>query len=91
MDSPNTMMIIEDEPDAAELFAQTMPAISGLEVLCGMRREPFMQAIDVIILSAKCTPTDIIAGFDAGATKSLTKPAGLLDLKLAGAQVLQKM
>jgi CheY-like chemotaxis protein len=56
-----------------------------------MRREPDMQAIPVIILSAKSTPGDIKAGFDAGATKYHTKPVSFLDLKQAVTQVLQKV
>jgi CheY-like chemotaxis protein len=91
MDSPKTVMIIENEPDAADLFAEMMPDISGPEVLRHMRSEPDMQAIPVIILSAKSTPGDIKAGFDAGATKYHTKPVSFLDLKQAVTQVLQKV
>ena len=116
-----TVMIIEDEPDAAEMFAEMMrvngyrvmkmfssgpaismiaqekpdviildvmmPDISGLEVLRYMRREPALQAIPVIIVSAKSMPSDIKSGLDAGATKYLTKPVGFRDLVEAVEQV----
>ena len=116
-----TVMIIEDEPDAAEMFAEMMrvngyrvmkmfssgpaismiaqekpdviildimmPDISGLEVLRYMRREPALQAIPVIIVSAKSMPSDIKSGLDAGATKYLTKPVGFRDLVEAVKQV----
>lgn len=124
MDSQRTVMIIEDEPDAAEMFAEMMrvsgfrvikmfssapaipmilqekpdiiildimmPDISGLEVLRYMRRESDLQAIPVIVVSAKSMPGDIKVGIEAGASVYLTKPVGFLDLKQAVEQVLDK-
>jgi len=124
MDSQKTVMIIEDEPDAAEMFAEMMrvsgfhvikmfssapaipmisqerpdiiildimmPDISGLEVLRYMRREPDLQSIPVIVVSAKSMPGDIKIGIEAGASIYLTKPVGFLDLKQAVEQVLHK-
>ncbi len=112
-----TVMIIEDEPDAAELFAEMMrvngfrvikmfssapaipiisqekpdlilldimmPDISGLEVLRYIRREPELNEIPVIVVSAKSMPGDIKTGIEAGASIYLTKPVGFLDLKQA--------
>jgi len=124
MDSQKTVMIIEDEPDAAEMFAEMMrvsgfhvikmfssapaipmisqekpdiiildimmPDISGLEVLRYVRREPDLQSIPVIVVSAKSMPGDIKIGIEAGASIYLTKPVGFLDLKQAVEQVLHK-
>jgi CheY-like chemotaxis protein len=124
MDSQKTVMIIEDEPDAAEMFAEMMrvsgfrvikmfssapaipmisqekpdiiildimmPDISGLEVLRYMRREPDLQSIPVIVVSAKSMPGDIKGGIEAGASIYLTKPVGFLDLKQAVEQVLHE-
>ena len=112
-----TVVVVEDEPDAAEMFAEMMrvsgfdviklysstpaigtisaaqpdlvildvmmPDISGLEVLRYMRREPSMQDIPVILVSAKSMPSDIKTGMDAGASCYLTKPVGFLELKKA--------
>ena len=124
MDSrQKTVMIIEDEADAAELFSEMMringfrvikmfssapaipiisqekpdiilldvmmPDISGLEVLCYIRREPELSSIPVIILSAKSMPGDIKIGLEAGASMYLTKPVGFQDLKNAVEKVLQ--
>lgn len=117
-----TVMIIEDETDAAELFAEMMrindfrvikmfsstpaipliaqekpdlilldimmPDISGLEILRYMRREPELEKIPVIIVSAKGLPNDIKTGLDAGASMYLTKPVGFQDLKQAVEKVL---
>lgn len=112
-----TVMIIEDETDAAEMFAEMMrvngfrvikmfssapaismiaqekpdliildvmmPDISGIEVLRYMRRDPKLEKIPVIIVSAKSMPGDIKIGMDAGASMYLTKPVGFLELKQA--------
>jgi DNA-binding response OmpR family regulator len=112
-----TVMIIEDEADAAEMFAEMMrvngfrvikmfssapaismisqekpdliildmmmPDISGLEVLRYMRRDPNLEKIPVIIVSAKSMPNDIKIGMEAGASMYLTKPVGFLELKQA--------
>lgn len=112
-----TVIIVEDEPDAAEMFAEMMrvsgyrvvkifsgtpaigiisaeppdlvvldimmPDVSGLEVLRFMRREPHLQNIPVILVSAKSMPSDIKIGMDAGASRYLTKPVSFLDLKKA--------
>ena len=115
--SQKTVMIIEDETDAAEMFAEMMrvngfrvikmfssapaisliaqekpdliildvmmPDISGLEVLRYMRRDPNLESIPVIIVSAKSMPNDIKIGLEAGASMYLTKPVGFLELKQA--------
>ena len=112
-----TVFIIEDEEDAAELFAEMMrvngfrvvksysskpafelirketpdlvildvmmPDISGLEVMKYIRKEPGLENIPVIVVSAKSMPSDIKTGLDAGASMYLTKPVGFLDLKQA--------
>lgn len=112
-----TVMIIEDETDAAEMFAEMMrvngfrvikmfssapaisliaqekpdliildvmmPDISGLEVVRYMRRDPNLEKIPVIIVSAKSMPNDIKTGLEAGASLYLTKPVGFLELKQA--------
>jgi len=45
-----------------------MPDISGLEVVKFMRREPKLEKIPVIVISAKSMPSDIKIGMDAGAS-----------------------
>ncbi len=124
MSEPKTIMIVEDEVDAAEMFAEMMrvsgyrvlkayssgpaisllsaetpdvvlldimmPDISGIEVLRYIRREPRLQNIPVIILSAKNLPSDIKMGLDAGATLYLTKPVGYQELKSAIEKVLSQ-
>ncbi|HEB65215.1 MAG TPA: response regulator [Chloroflexi bacterium] len=111
------IVIVEDEPDMAEMFSEMMrlsgyevikcqggtrgidvishkkpqavildlmmPDISGLDVLRYMRREPDLQDIPVIVVSAKSMPLDIRKGLEAGATLYLTKPVGFDELRAA--------
>jgi two-component system phosphate regulon response regulator PhoB len=118
-----TVLVVEDEADAAELFAEMMrvsgfrvlktfsstpainmlkeekpdlvildvmmPDVSGLEVLRYMRREPDLQRIPVIVVSAKSMPADVKTGLEAGASVYLTKPVGFTDLRGAVEQVIQ--
>ena len=115
--APKTVLIIEDEEDAAELFAEMMrvsgfrviktsssapaiglmaaekpdvilldimmPEVSGLDILRQMRRDPTLENIPVIVVSARGLPTDIKDGMEAGASTYLTKPVGFFDLKEA--------
>ncbi len=117
-----TILIVEDEPDTAEMFAEMMrlsgyrvlksfggaaamgmlqrespdavvldlmmPDISGLEVLRFLRRDPRLENIPVIVVSAKGLPSDIKDGLDAGASMYLTKPVSFLDLKKAVEKVI---
>ena len=120
---PKKIIIVEDEPDTAEMFAEMMrlsghqvlksyggtsaialishevpdvvvldvmmPDLSGLEVLRYMRRDPRLEKIPVIVVSAKSLPSDIKDGLDAGANIYLTKPVAFQDLNTAVRQVLE--
>jgi DNA-binding response OmpR family regulator len=117
------IVIVEDEPDTAEMFAEMMrlsghhvlksyggtpaialiaqelpdavvldvmmPDLSGLEVLRQLRRDPRLEEIPVIVVSAKSLPSDIKNGLDAGANVYLTKPVAFQDLNNAVRQVIE--
>jgi DNA-binding response OmpR family regulator len=112
-----TVLIVEDEPDTAEMLAEMMrlsgyqvinafggahalsliskekpdvvildlmmPDLSGQEVLRFMRRDPRLEGIPVVIVSARSTQSDIVEGLSAGASAYLTKPVGFKDLREA--------
>ena len=120
---PKKIVIVEDEPDTAEMFAEMMrlsghhvlksyggtpaialishelpdvvvldvmmPDLSGLEVLRFIRRDPRLEQIPVIVVSAKSLPSDIKDGLDAGANAYLTKPVAFQDLNSAVRQVIE--
>lgn len=120
---PKKIVIVEDEPDTAEMFAEMMrlsghhvlksyggtpaialisheipdvvvldvmmPDLSGLEVLRFIRRDPRLESIPVIVVSAKSLPSDIKDGLDAGANAYLTKPVAFQDLNAAVRDVIE--
>ena len=73
-------MIPAENPDVV-LLDIMMPDVSGLEVLRFMHREPGLQQIPVVIVSAKTLPEDIRTGFEEGATAYLTKPVDMDKLR----------
>ena len=119
---PKKIIIVEDEPDTAEMFAEMMrlsgyhvlksyggtpaielisheipdavvldvmmPDLSGLDVLRHLRRDPRLEKIPVIAVSAKSLPSDVKNGLDAGANKYLTKPVAFQDLNAAVRDVI---
>jgi DNA-binding response OmpR family regulator len=81
-------MIRSENPDAV-LLDIMMPDVSGLDVLRFMRREPDLQGIPVVIVSAKTLPEDIRTGLEAGAAAYLTKPVDIAKLRGTVAEVLR--
>lgn len=75
-------LIAEKKPTTI-LLDQMMPELSGLEVLQSLRLDPQLRHIPVIIVSAKCMPSDLRDGLEAGAAYYLTKPVSFVDLKSA--------
>jgi DNA-binding response OmpR family regulator len=79
--STGALSVIRAEKPDAVLLDIMMPDVSGLEVLRFMRREPGLQQIPVVIVSAKTLPADIRSGLEAGATVYLTKPVDVYKLR----------
>jgi adenylate cyclase len=61
------------QPDVI-LLDYMMPRMNGLEVVKQLRKNPQQKAIPVILLTAKATQEDKVAGLDAGADDYVTKP-----------------
>jgi DNA-binding response OmpR family regulator len=80
-------LIAEKKPSAV-LLDQMMPELSGLEMLDILRKDSHLCHIPVIIVSAKCLPSDQRRGLEAGAAYYLTKPVAFIDLKQAVEQAL---
>ena len=65
--------IIEKKPDAI-LLDLMMPEISGLDILHALKKNPALDKIPTIVISAKRLPENIVSGFKAGASEYLVKP-----------------
>jgi two-component system phosphate regulon response regulator PhoB len=63
----------ELEPDLIFLDVN-LPDLSGLEVCRRLRREPGLDGVRIVMLTAAAQQDDIARGLAAGATHYLTKP-----------------
>jgi class 3 adenylate cyclase len=65
--------VAADPPDLV-LLDIMMPKIDGLEVVRRLKADKTLPFIPVILVTAKATPKDVVAGLDAGGDDYLTKP-----------------
>lgn len=61
------------QPDLI-LLDLMLPGMSGLEVCATLKNDMATRAIPIVIVSARGTDTDVIAGLEAGADDYLVKP-----------------
>ena len=87
--SGGALSVIRAEKPDVVLLDIMMPDVSGLEVLRFMRRDPGLEQIPVVIVSAKPLPADIRTGLEAGATAYLTKPVDVQRLRKTVAGVIR--
>ncbi|MGE5217040.1 MAG: response regulator [Chloroflexota bacterium] len=67
------------EPDVI-LLDYMMPRMNGIEVVKQLREDPQHKGIPVILLTAKASQEDKVAGLDAGADDYVTKPFDSIEL-----------
>ena len=65
--------INEDRPDLV-LMDWMMPGVSGIELTRRLRKDPFTADIPIIMLTAKVTEDDKVAGLEAGTDDYIIKP-----------------
>jgi two-component system phosphate regulon response regulator PhoB len=65
--------ISENKPDII-LMDWMMPGVSGIELTRRLRREPVTASIPIIMLTAKVTEDDKVAGLEAGTDDYVIKP-----------------
>lgn len=66
-----------------------LPGMNGYQALEAMRRDPQLQTLPVVALSANAMPGDIKRGLEAGFNAYLTKPLELDKLEATIAQFIQ--
>ncbi len=72
-------MLPKQLPDIV-LLDLMLPRMDGLDALKRLKAEPKSAHIPVLILTAKSSETDKVAGLDLGADDYITKPFGVLEL-----------
>lgn len=65
--------ISENRPDII-LLDWMMPGVSGLELTRRLRKDPYTEDIPIIMLTAKVTEDDKVAGLEAGTDDYVIKP-----------------
>ena len=72
---------LEKETPDLMLFDIMLPDIDGVEAGRQIRKNPAYETLPIMMLTAKNSELDKVAGLDAGADDYLTKPFGILELK----------
>lgn len=62
------------DPPALVVLDSMMPIISGPDVLAELKADPALRDIPVVMLTARDSEADIVAGLKGGAAEYLTKP-----------------
>jgi two-component system alkaline phosphatase synthesis response regulator PhoP len=70
----------EREPPLLIILDLMLPGMSGSELCRRLRREPATRRTPIIMLTAKTTESDRIAGLDLGADDYITKPFSVREL-----------
>ena len=69
----------EKMPDLV-IFDIMLPKMSGLEATKILRENPKTKKLPIVMLTAKDTEIDKVAGLDCGADDYITKPFGIMEL-----------
>ena len=66
--------LVGDHPPALAILDWMMPAVDGIELCRRIRATPPRSPVYVILLTARSSRQDLIAGLEAGADDYMTKP-----------------
>src|SRR5919107_2480888 len=67
-------------PPALVILDLMLPGMSGIELCRRLRREPATRRTPIIMLTAKTSESDRVAGLDLGADDYITKPFSVREL-----------
>jgi DNA-binding response OmpR family regulator len=77
-------------PPALVLLDLMLPGMSGTELCRRIRREPSVRRTPIIMLTARTTEADRVAGLDLGADDYITKPFSVRELMARVRAVLRR-
>ena len=75
------LAIAKAELPSVVILDLMMPEMSGMEVCRALRRNPATSRIPILMLTAKSTEVDKVAGLEVGADDYVTKPFNILEVK----------
>lgn len=67
-------VIVGDQPPALAIIDWMMPGLDGIELCRRIRQAALRAPVYVILLTARTSRNDLVAGLEAGADDYLTKP-----------------
>jgi DNA-binding response OmpR family regulator len=77
-------------PPSLIILDLMLPGMSGIELCRRLRREPLTRRTPIIILTAKASESDRVAGLDLGADDYITKPFSVRELLARVRAVLRR-
>ena len=81
---------LQQEKPTLVVLDVMLPGMDGVELLRRMREDPNLEAIPVVMATAKDAEIDKIQGLDLGADYYLTKPFGVMELVSCVKAVLRR-
>jgi DNA-binding response OmpR family regulator len=90
VDGPSAWQTLQTEPVAIALLDWMMPGMDGLELCRRVRATSVLANLYVILVTARSSKADIVAGLDGGADDYVTKPFNREELR-ARLQVGRRM
>jgi DNA-binding response OmpR family regulator len=66
--------VARNNPPDLIVLDMMMPVMNGFETLANLKKDPTLQAIPAIVVSAKSTEQDIVKALELGADDYITKP-----------------
>ena len=86
------MMALDAQgPPALVLLDLMLPGMSGTELCCRLRREPATRRTPIIMLTARTSEADRVAGLDLGADDYITKPFSVREVMARVRAVLRRV
>ena len=73
-DGEEALLMIRERPPDLVILDWMLPSVSGLEVCRQLRRDPNLQKLPIIMLTARAEEDDRVRALDSGADDYVTKP-----------------
>ena len=77
-------------PPALVILDLMLPGMSGIDICRRLRREPMTKRMPIIMLTARASEADRVAGLDIGADDYITKPFSVRELMARVRAVLRR-